>query len=910
MLAAMAAVPVGQQGRRNGWAALENLPLFGGRLSPTRSGTMSEGLQRITVHLAVVGVVWAAALPAMAGPLVWSRLADLPDAHGLAGCYAGACGNAAEADILVVAGGANFPDRPPWEGGTKVWHDAIWLLAEPGGSWRAAGRLPRPLGYGVSVSFGGRLWCIGGGDHQQHRDSSFAIAWDGDAGRLRIETDVLPPLPRPIAFAAGLRVGSRLYIAGGQESPTAAAAMGLFCSIDLTATTAADAVSTRPAWQIHRSWPGPPRILPVLADRAGRIVLVSGAELVPASDDAGASTRRFLRDAYAYDPDRDTWVTLTAPPVPLVAAPSPAVPVGFSQLLFLPGDDGRLFDRQRELAERHPGFPRTAFFYDTITDRWQTAGEVPSLPGSSPPAATVVTTPTVSWRGRTVIPSGELRPGVRTPVVRTVTLAAEPAVFGFLEWMVLAVYLIGLIAIGIVCSRGSQTTAEFFLGGQRIPWWAAGISIFGTTLSAITFLAIPARSFQSDWSTMVLNGGILVVAPLVAGWYVPALRRANVTTAYEFLEQRFGLSLRLFAAASFSLFQVARMGIVILLPALAIAAVTGIPVIPAILAMGLLATLYTVLGGIEAVIWTDVLQVVVLIGAAGITVASALMEAGGLLPTLELALAADKLRLVRPGWTAGGDSLWVLMLGAVFSNALVPYTTDQTIIQRYLTTPDERQAVRAIWTNALIALPVTVLFFAVGTAIFCVYQINPEAMPLLDKAEQLVPWFAATRLPPGCGGLVVAGVLAAAMSSLDSGMHSVSTVLTTDVFRRFCPTADDASQLRLARLLVVLLGGMGTATAVWMASVEVPSLWDFFITVMGMFGGPLAGVFFLAVFRPQLGERSVWVGVVAAVLAVAWLSLTSSLNGLLAGAVGWAACVLVSITCGGRLTPRSAGRSP
>jgi SSS family solute:Na+ symporter len=141
-------------------------------------------------------------------------------------------------------------------------------------------------------------------------------------------------------------------------------------------------------------------------------------------------------------------------------------------------------------------------------------------------------------------------------------------------------------------------------------------------------------------------------------------------------------------------------------------------------------------------------------------------------------------------------------------------------------------------------------------------------------------------------------------------MHSVSTVLTTDVFRRFCPTADDASQLRLARLLVVLLGGMGTATAVWMASVEVPSLWDFFITVMGMFGGPLAGVFFLAVFRPQLGERSVWVGVVAAVLAVAWLSLTSSLNGLLAGAVGWAACVLVSITCGGRLTPRSAGRSP
>ena len=134
---------------------------------------------------------------------------------------------------------------------------------------------------------------------------------------------------------------------------------------------------------------------------------------------------------------------------------------------------------------------------------------------------------------------------------------------------VLIFYLTILAGMGVYFARRRRDSGDYFLAGQKIPWWAAGISIFGTTLSAITFLAIPARSYAADWSTILLNGGIVVVAPLVAGWDLPIIRQADVTTAYEFLEQRFGLSLRLFAAVSFSLFQLARMGIVILLPALA-----------------------------------------------------------------------------------------------------------------------------------------------------------------------------------------------------------------------------------------------------------------------------------------------------------------------------------------------------
>jgi SSS family solute:Na+ symporter len=826
--------------------------------------------------------------------LAWSRLADLPDPHGVAGPFAGVCGEPG-GERLVVAGGANFPGQPPWDGGVKAWHATAWMLADPQAAWVPAEPLPRPLAYGVSASFGGRLWCVGGGDAREHVASTMALRWDAAAARVVVDRDALPPLPRPVAFAAGLLVGSRLYVAGGQETPTATEAVATFHSIDLAAVLATGPGASPAGWRAHPSWPGPPRILPVLGSRDGRIHLVSGAALAPEAGAGGGVTRTFLTDAYRFDPATDTWSTRSGPPVPLVAAPGPAIPVGFAQLAFLPGDDGTLFSRQRELADRHPGFSRTVLLHDTITDTWREAGDVPREVADRD-IAPVVTTPAVSWRGRTVVPSGEIRPGVRTPAVLAVTPAAQPAVFGRVEWAVLALYLGGLVAIGMACARGEHSTADFFLGGRRIPWWAAGISIFGTTLSAITYLSIPARAFATDWSMIFLNVGIVLVAPLVVGWYLPAFRRSGVTTAYEYLETRFDLSLRLFGAACFTLLQLARMGIIILLPAVAISAVTRIPVVQAIVAMGVLATLYTVLGGIEAVIWTDVLQVVVLLGGAVVAIVVALSGIdGGAARAFDLAAEAGKLRLVQPSWSVAGDTLWVILVGALFSNGLVPYTTDQSVIQRYLTTPDERQAARAIWTNALIAVPATLLFFAVGTALFCFYAAHPGAMPLLTNSAELVPWFATTRLPPGFGGLVVAGVFAAAMSSLDSGMHAVSTVLTTDVVKRFWPLGSDAARLRIARGLVVALGVVGTATAVWMARVDVPHFWDLVVTLMGLFGGPLSGVFFLGVCTRGVATRHAWAGVVAAVAAVVWLRFGTSANGILAGGLGWVTCVAVGL---------------
>jgi N-acetylneuraminic acid mutarotase len=339
--------------------------------------------------------------------LSWGTLPPLPDRLGVAGAFAGVAGSSdADRDgALLVAGGANFADRPPWDGGTKTWQTTVYALAAPDAAWIAAGRLPRPLGYGVAASFGGRVWCVGGGDADEHLRSTMALEWDAATRTVRIEPDALPPLPEAMALGGGVLVGSRLYIAGGLASPAATKALGMFCSIDL------GAAAEERRWREHPTWPGPQRILPVLGTLAGKLYLVSGAELVLEPAATTTVTRRFLDDAYEFDPQTDTWHTIASCPVPLVASPGPALPLGGSRLAFLPGDDGALFSRQKELAGAHPGFPRTVHAYDPARDAWQSLGVVPDHIRSA------VTTPAVAWRGGWIIPSGEVQPGTRSPQI-------------------------------------------------------------------------------------------------------------------------------------------------------------------------------------------------------------------------------------------------------------------------------------------------------------------------------------------------------------------------------------------------------------------------------------------------------------------------------------------------------------
>ncbi|MFC1794340.1 sodium:solute symporter [Planctomycetota bacterium] len=465
---------------------------------------------------------------------------------------------------------------------------------------------------------------------------------------------------------------------------------------------------------------------------------------------------------------------------------------------------------------------------------------------------------------------------------------------GWSNWIVLGCYLAVLVGVGVYFAKREKSTDDFFLAGRRIPWWAAGLSIFGTQLSAITYLAMPARAYATDWSLLPLNIGILVIAPLVVYLYIPLFRRLNITTAYEYLEKRFHVSIRIFGSLSFITFQLGRMGIVILLPALALAAVTGANVYLCIALIGVFSTVYTALGGMEAVIWTDVLQAVVLIGGAFAALAITIGALdGGWREFVVTGVEYNKFTLFHPGWDWTSDTMIVVVLGALFTNSLVPYTTDQSVIQRYLTTPDQKQAGRAIWVNGILAVVAGILFLTVGTALFVFYKANPTRLPALEATDQVFAIFIWREMPAGLSGLVVAGVFAAAMSSLDSSIHSISTAVTTDFVRRFKPTLMPETYLALARGFTVTFGIIGTAAAMLMAAAQVEYLWDFFLGIMGLFGGTLAGLFMLAVFTKKVHTLHAWLGATASLSVLLYIKLTTDLSSLLYGAIGVVTCFFI-----------------
>ena len=291
---------------------------------------------------------------------------------------------------FMVAGGANFPDKRPWEGGTKVWYDDVWTLDKPDGAWRKTGSLPKPLGYGVSVTWNDEVICIGGSSAEGHHADVFSLRIEGQ----RVATKVYPSLPKPCANLCGEIVGSTLFVAGGIEKPDAVKAMHTFWSLDLADANA--------RWRELPPWPGKERMLATAAAAGGAFHLFSGAALH--ADKDGKPEREWLKDACRYTPGKG-WEKLPDMPHVAVAAASPA-PSFQDALLVVCGDDGSKLGFKPET--QHPGFPHRVQCFDVAAGEWRILSEAPF---------SRATTPSVPWRGGFVIPSGEARPGYRTPEV-------------------------------------------------------------------------------------------------------------------------------------------------------------------------------------------------------------------------------------------------------------------------------------------------------------------------------------------------------------------------------------------------------------------------------------------------------------------------------------------------------------
>ena len=796
----------------------------------------------------------------------WTKLPDLPESLGVGGACAGISGEA-----LIVAGGAHFRE-PFLTGGQKIWTDSIYVLEsrlEDEYVWQRGFALDKPLGYAVSIAWEDEVLCVGGGSATEHYTDVLSLRWNGGT----IETRVLPALPVPTAFASGALLDNTVYLAGGLQSPTDSVAMNDFWALDLS--------SIDPQWQLLEPWPGPARYNSIAAASDGAFYLFSGVQLE--SDVQLGLARRYLRDSYRYQPGQG-WERLADLPHAVAAAPAPAVAYGPSHLLILGGDDGSNVARVEELGDQHPGFRRDILAYHTITDTWAFMGTMP---------VGHVTVPTVQWGEGVVIPSGETRPGTRSPAVYRATPVSATSRFGVANYLVLGAYFLILIGMGLYFSRRGKSDVDYFLASGRIPWWAAGISIFGTQLSAITFMAIPAKAYATDWVYILGQATIVIIAPVVIYIYLPFFRRLRVTTAYEYLEKRFSVTVRLFGSVAFILLQLTRMGVVIFLPAIALSAVTGINIYVAILLMGILSTFYTALGGIEAVIWSDVLQVVVLLGGA---LLSLLLMAssvdGGISGLVTTAAAHGKFHTFTWTWDYTTTAVWVVLVGYLLSN-LIPYTADQTVVQRYLTTKDEKQAARSIWTNALLTIPAGLIFFSLGTALFVFYREHAASLEPALQTDAIFALFIVQQLPVGVAGLLIAGVFAAAMSSLDSSMNSVAAAIVTDFYRRFASGSTEHGRLRLAQRLTVGLGVLATTIGLLMATFEIESLFDLFLELLGLFGGSLAGLFALGIFTRRAHGTGALVGALTSAIVLYLVSAFTPVHFFLYAGIGILTCFAV-----------------
>jgi SSS family solute:Na+ symporter len=466
-----------------------------------------------------------------------------------------------------------------------------------------------------------------------------------------------------------------------------------------------------------------------------------------------------------------------------------------------------------------------------------------------------------------------------------------------LDWVMIVLYLTMIAGIGVYCYRREKkkSTADFFVGNRTIPFWAAGISLYATNSSAIGYIATTAKAFATNWQYLLGNllGAIALV--FVAIWIVPLLRRLELMSVFTYLDQRFHRSVRL-AASGFCIVMHmgGRLSVILFLPSLAIATITGLNVVWSILIMGLVTIGYTALGGMRAVIWTDLAQVVVKIGglifAVGF-IASKLK--GGMTEFVAIAEADNKLKMLDWSFDLTKATVWCFIFLTLLETVLT-FPKDQILMQRVFTTKSEKEAGRSVWVYAIMVIPASALFYLIGTGLYVFYHTHPERMNPLLPVDATFPLFIAAELPVGVTGLMIAGLFSAAMGTSSSILNSVSTMVSVDFYEKIARKPDPAFSIRLAEWVTVLAGLIGIGLAILLSRISINSFLDTSIELVGLFGGSFGGAYTLGMFTRRANWQGVLIGMIVSFIvtfAVWWAHLVHPFLYL-------AVSILVSIVVG------------
>ena len=469
----------------------------------------------------------------------------------------------------------------------------------------------------------------------------------------------------------------------------------------------------------------------------------------------------------------------------------------------------------------------------------------------------------------------------------------SPRTLAWPDYAALSVYFTLSLAIGWWWRRKKQSSGQFFLGDGRLPWWAAAISFMATATSSISFMALPARAYATDWLSFGSSPAQAFAGVVVGVVFVGALRRLNLTTVFGYLEQRFDRRVRLLGAGLAILLKVGgRMSVVMLLPALALSTVTGFDKYASILLMGAVTTLYAMEGGFEAVVWTDVMQVGVTVG--GVLVALACMAhgvEGGFSGMIEAARVAGKFHAISTEWNLTQPTVWVFI--GMFLGHIFVVLGDQPLMQRMLATADPRAARQAVVMGNLIGMGGSIMFFFVGTMLWAFYHAHPERVAAGLNGDAIFPYFIANELPRGVVGLIVASLFAAGMGALSSAMNATAAIVVSDFQGTLRPAATEAQRLWLARGSTLAAGGLATGMAVWLAWRGVTSLWDEYLKLIALIGGGFPGVFALGLLTRRANAPGVIVGALTSV-AVTWaVQNYTATSAFLHGFVAVASCIVV-----------------
>lgn len=456
-----------------------------------------------------------------------------------------------------------------------------------------------------------------------------------------------------------------------------------------------------------------------------------------------------------------------------------------------------------------------------------------------------------------------------------------------IDWIIVALYAMIVIGIGIYAN-----SSDFFKGkslekesdeeskkpSKGLPWWAIGISLIATSFSAASLLGGPAQGYNNGFLYLQLQLGDLIGFGLVILVFLPFFMKLNITTAYEYLEKRFDAKTRSFGSICFLLFVIARLGGLLYAAALVVSTVTELPLYLAILIVGIISIVYTVLGGMTAIVWTDVLQfAMIFVGLiVGIWVAVSGVS-GGFDELWRIAGEEGKTRIFDLSWNP--KSIYTLPT-ALFAYGILAFGvagTNQQSVQRYVSCEDENSARKAIllgWFSGFIGVAATLFL---GVLLFSFYNIK-GGLPDDVQGDGILAHFIVNHVPPGASGLLVAAIFSAAMSSIDSALHSLATCMTVDFYDRYSKSKNSESQsVKVAQVLIIIWGIFGILSAFYVASTKI-NLLEFLVKYSTMFLGPLLGIFLMGVLVPRINANGAFYGTVTAVILLivgtemGWLS--------------------------------------